>query len=82
VAVTSSGDTSDAPSFVAPSLDYDAPDEELVFKMIVNDGAQDSAADTATITATAPVDVTDPTVTLSGMPATVLPGECAGRSRP
>ncbi len=75
VAVTSSGDTSDAPSFDAPSLDYNAPGEELVFEMIVNDGAQDSAADTVTITVTAPVDITDPTVTLSGMPATVLPGD-------
>jgi hypothetical protein len=75
VAVTSSGDTSDAPSFDAPSLDYNAPGEELVFEMIVNDGAQDRAADTVTITVTAPVDVTDPTVTLSGMPATVLPGD-------
>ena len=62
------------PSFTAPSLLFNAPDAVLTFSLVVNDGVQDSPAGVVSITVTAPVDVTSPTVTLSGLPATVLPG--------
>lgn len=72
--VTLSGDTTATPGFTAPTLGWNAPDEQVTFQLVVNDGLQDSAADTVTITVTAPVDTSHPTVTLSGMPASVMPG--------
>jgi len=74
-AVTLSSTTVMNPGFTAPSLGWNAPDVQFTFQLIVNDGVQDSAADTVTITVSAPVDTSRPTVTLSGMPASVMPGE-------
>ena len=73
--VTLSGDTTATPGFTAPTLGWNATDVQLTFQLVVNDGLQDSAADTVTITVTAPVDTSHPTVTLSGMPASVMPGD-------
>ncbi len=74
-AVTLSSTTVASPSFTAPTLGWNVPDAQLTFQLIVNDALQDSVADTVTITVTAPVDTSRPTVTLSGMPASVMPGD-------
>ena len=72
--VALSSTTAAQPAFSAPSLPFNAPDAVLIFSLLVNDGVQDSLADDVTITVTAPVDVTAPTVTLAGLPSSVLPG--------
>ncbi|MBL9048654.1 MAG: hypothetical protein JNK19_00895 [Tabrizicola sp.] len=69
-----SSTTAASPTFTAPTLTYNAPDAVLTFDLVVNDGVQDSVADSVTVTVTAPVDVSRPSVTLAGMPASVLPG--------
>ena len=73
--VTLTGDDTAQPTFTAPPLGFNEPSLELTFQLVVNDGVQDGPASTVTITVTAPVDLTAPSVTLSGMPATVLPGD-------
>lgn len=50
--VTLSGDTTATPGFTAPTLGWNAPDVQLTFQLVVNDGLQDSTADTVTITVT------------------------------
>ncbi|WP_146038102.1 PKD domain-containing protein [Tabrizicola aquatica] len=72
--VSLTGSTLAQPTFTAPSLPFNAPDAVLTFSLVVNDGVQDSLADDVTITVTAPVDLTAPTVTLAGLPSSVLPG--------
>ncbi len=74
-AVTLSSLTAARPTFAAPTQPFNAADIVLTFSLTVNDGVQDSAADTVTITVTAPVDLVSPTVVLSGLPPSVLPGE-------
>lgn len=53
-AVTLSGATSAAPGFAAPALLIGDADLTLTFSLVVNDGIDASAADTVTITVTAP----------------------------
>ncbi|WP_371225815.1 PKD domain-containing protein [Roseovarius sp. 2305UL8-3] len=74
VAVTLTGGTNASPSFTAPALPLNGADEVLTFRLIVNDGSADSPADTVVITVAAPVDVTSPTVTLTGTPTSFAPG--------
>ncbi len=68
------GDTTARPGFTAPALPFNAADALLTFSLIVNDGFVDSAADTVVITVRAQVDVTSPTVTLTGPPENYTPG--------
>jgi outer membrane autotransporter protein len=52
--VTLSDPTTSNPTFTAPTLSVGQADVTLVFSLTVNDGTVDSAADTVTITVTAP----------------------------
>ncbi|HEY9039000.1 MAG TPA: Ig-like domain-containing protein [Roseovarius sp.] len=73
-AVTLAGGTTATPSFTAPVLAFNAADEVLIFSLIVNDGLAASPADSVTITVTAPVDVTSPTVAIADVPPSFVPG--------
>ncbi|MCY1125457.1 putative Ig domain-containing protein [Frigidibacter sp. RF13] len=75
--VTLTGAATASPGFTAPTLGWNAPAAVLTFQLIVNDGVQNSAADSVDVTVNAPVDTTAPSVTLSGLPATLLPGQGA-----
>lgn len=55
VAIT--GGTTSGPTFTAPTLLPGASDTDLVFSLTVNDGVADSAADTISVTVTAPANV-------------------------
>jgi hypothetical protein len=52
--VTLSSSTAASPTFTAPTLVIGDTDETLTFQLTVNDGITDSAADSVTITVTAP----------------------------
>ncbi len=75
--VTLSDATAASPGFTAPSLPWNAPSEVISFSLVVNDGAQNSPADSVSITVQAPVDVTAPGVTLAGLPTSLGAGEAA-----
>ena len=74
-AVTLSDATAASPTFTAPTLNIGDPDAVLTFSLMVTDnlGEPAAAADTVTITVTAPLDTTPPSVTLSST-TTVLTG--------
>lgn len=65
------------PSFTAPALPFNAPPEVLTFSLVVNDGRQNSPADSVSVQVNAPVDVAEPTVTLTGLPANMGVGDQA-----
>ncbi|WP_162617697.1 PKD domain-containing protein [Yoonia maritima] len=67
-AVTLSDATAASPSFTAPTLAAGDADVVLTFSLTVNDGIDNSTASTVTVTVAAPIDSTNPSVTLSGMP--------------
>jgi hypothetical protein len=71
--ITLSDATAPSPTFTASTLAAGGADEVLAFSLIVTDnlGLQSVAADTVTITVAAPLDITPPTVTLSGAPETL-----------
>ena len=49
------------PTFVAPTLTPGGPNETLTFSLVVNDGVENSVADTVDVTVNAPADNTPPT---------------------
>lgn len=71
--VTLTGTTTAAPGFAAPTLVLGDADALLTFQLVVNDGFVDSAADTVSITVTAPGSGQAPSVTVSG-PGTYTDG--------
>jgi surface protein len=52
--VTLSSSTASQPTFTAPTLNFGDSNLSLVFSLVVNDGTEDSTADTVTITVTSP----------------------------
>ncbi len=68
-AVTLQNETTATPSFTAPTLVAGAADATIVLQLVVNDGVENSAPDTVTITVTAPPN-TPPTAN-AGTPQTV-----------
>ena len=52
--VTLSSSTASQPTFTAPTLSFGDSNLSLVFSLVVNDGTEDSTADTVTITVTSP----------------------------
>ena len=71
--VTLSDATAASPTFTAPTLNIGDPDAVLTFSLMVTDnlGEPAAAADTVTITVTAPLDTTSPSVTLSSTTTTL-----------
>ena len=63
------------PTLTAPTLAIGAADAVLIYQLIVNDGIEDSSADTVTITVSAPVDVTRPSVSLAGSSTSYSAGD-------
>jgi hypothetical protein len=72
-AVTLSDATAASPTFTAPTLNIGDPDAVLTFSLMVTDnlGEPAAAADTVTITVTAPLDTTPPTVELTSTTTTL-----------
>ena len=52
--VTLSSSTASQPTFTAPTLNFGDSNLSLVFSLVVNDGTENSTADTVTITVTSP----------------------------
>ena len=63
------------PTLTAPVLAIGAADAVLVYQLIVNDGFADSPADAVSITVSAPVDITRPSVSLTGSSTSYSAGD-------
>jgi hypothetical protein len=72
-AVTLAGADTATPGFTAPTLAIGAPDATLTFRLTVDDGFGGNS-DSVTITVTAPLDTTRPTVAILGAPGSIRAG--------
>ncbi len=73
--VSLAGGTTTTPDFTAPTLAINAADEVLTFALTVNDGFEDSVADSVTVTVTSEKDTTRPTVDMTAQGSSFTEGE-------